>query len=41
MTATTGSKIAQRRGIGRGALQVTGLSLGTAPLGRPVSRSVR
>jgi D-threo-aldose 1-dehydrogenase len=33
MTATGGSKIEQRRGIGRRALQVTGLGLGTAPLG--------
>jgi D-threo-aldose 1-dehydrogenase len=33
MTATVGSKIEQRRGIGRSALQVTGLGLGTAPLG--------
>ncbi len=33
MTTTGGSKIEQRRGIGRRALQVTGLGLGTAPLG--------
>jgi D-threo-aldose 1-dehydrogenase len=33
MTASTGSKIGQRRRIGRGALEVSGLSLGTAPLG--------
>ena len=33
MTAANGSKIGQRRGIGRTALQVTGLGLGTAPLG--------
>jgi D-threo-aldose 1-dehydrogenase len=33
MTATNGSKIQQRRRVGRSALQVTGLSLGTAPLG--------
>ncbi|ACD21207.1 aldo/keto reductase [Paraburkholderia phytofirmans] len=33
MTATIGSKIGQRRRIGRGPLQVTGLGLGTAPLG--------
>ncbi|WP_144112911.1 aldo/keto reductase [Paraburkholderia sp. BCC1886] len=34
MTATIiDSKIAQRRGIGRGALKVSGLGLGTAPLG--------
>ncbi|HEX3636805.1 MAG TPA: aldo/keto reductase [Paraburkholderia sp.] len=33
MTTTGGSKIEQRRGIGRRTLQVTGLGLGTAPLG--------
>ncbi len=33
MTATIGSKIEQRRGIGRRALRVSGLGLGTAPLG--------
>lgn len=33
MTAKTGSKTEQRRGIGRRALQVSGLGLGTAPLG--------
>ncbi|HEV3422966.1 MAG TPA: aldo/keto reductase [Paraburkholderia sp.] len=33
MTWTVGSKVGQRRGIGRRALQVTGLGLGTAPLG--------
>ena len=33
MTATNGSKVRQRRRVGRGALHVTGLSLGTAPLG--------
>ena len=33
MTATIGSKIGQRRRIGRGPVQVTGLGLGTAPLG--------
>lgn len=33
MTATIASKIGQRRCIGRTALQVTGLGLGTAPLG--------
>ncbi|MGA7776545.1 MAG: aldo/keto reductase [Paraburkholderia sp.] len=33
MTAAVGSQVAQRRPIGRRALQVTGLSLGTAPLG--------
>src|ERR1700756_4376383 len=33
MTAKIGSKIEQRRNIGRRALQVSGLGLGTAPLG--------
>jgi D-threo-aldose 1-dehydrogenase len=33
MTATTVSKVTQQRRVGRGALQVSGLSLGTAPLG--------
>lgn len=33
MTATTVPKIAQRRRIGRSALEVSGLGLGTAPLG--------
>jgi D-threo-aldose 1-dehydrogenase len=33
MTASTVSNITQRRRVGRGALQVSGLSLGTAPLG--------
>ncbi|CAH2784806.1 MAG: L-fuco-beta-pyranose dehydrogenase (EC [uncultured Paraburkholderia sp.] len=33
MTATNGSKVRQRRRVGRGALHVTGLGLGTAPLG--------
>ena len=33
MTAAVGSKVGQRRTIGRRALQVTGLGLGTAPLG--------
>ena len=33
MTGAVGSKVGQRRGIGRRGLQVTGLGLGTAPLG--------
>lgn len=33
MTAAVGSQVAQRRAIGRRALEVTGLGLGTAPLG--------
>lgn len=33
MTAAIGSKVGRRRGVGRTALQVTGLGLGTAPLG--------
>ena len=33
MTAAVGSQVGQRRAIGRRALQVTGLGLGTAPLG--------
>lgn len=33
MTAAVGSLVGQRRAIGRRALQVTGLGLGTAPLG--------
>jgi D-threo-aldose 1-dehydrogenase len=33
MTLTTVSKVTQRRALGRSGLQLTGLSLGTAPLG--------
>ncbi|MGF6551413.1 aryl-alcohol dehydrogenase-like predicted oxidoreductase [Paraburkholderia youngii] len=33
MSASIGSRIGQRRRIGRGSLQVSGLGLGTAPLG--------
>jgi D-threo-aldose 1-dehydrogenase len=33
MTEAVDSKVAQRRTIGRRGLQVTGLGLGTAPLG--------
>ncbi|SHK72762.1 aldo/keto reductase [Paraburkholderia sp. DD10] len=33
MTAAIGSKVGRRRGVARTALQVTGLGLGTAPLG--------
>jgi D-threo-aldose 1-dehydrogenase len=33
MTAAINPKVSQRRGIGRRAVQVTGLGLGTAPLG--------
>jgi D-threo-aldose 1-dehydrogenase len=33
MTATIGSKVRQRRRVGRSALELTGLSLGSAPLG--------